>query len=211
MSEPKEWYWSRFADTYDEDLRYIVGASTQQGVISRLSMERDLGEVIELGCGTGYFTKAIAGSATCVLATDLSEEMVEAARTELREFQNITVQTANCEHTGFPSESFDTVVMVNLVHFIGDPIECLQESCRILRRGGLLLVADYTGHGMKWLKMLRMSVRFLWKWGKPPRYAKRQLSPAELSFLVEHSGYRVEEVQLIGDPTHALFLKGRKT
>lgn len=212
MLERKEEYCSRFADTFDEDQKYIVGEAVQQAVIGRLSEERDLGEVVELGCGRGYYTKAIARNATQVLATDLSDEMVEAARTQLKEFQNITVQKADCEDTAFPSERFDTVVMVNVVHFIENPDKCLQESYRILKAGGVLLLADYTGYGMKWFQIMKMGMRFLKKWGKPPRYARKgSLSPDELSSLVESAGFKVEEVQLIGDQTKALYLKGRKT
>jgi ubiquinone/menaquinone biosynthesis C-methylase UbiE len=211
MSERKEEYWSRFADTFDEDQKYIVGEAVQQAVIEKLSEERDLGEVVELGCGRGYFTKAIARNAKQVLATDLSDEMVEAARTQLKEFQNIAVQKADCENTAFPSEKFDTVVMVNVVHFIEDPDKCLQESYRILKPGGVLLLADYTGYGMRWFEMMKMGMKFLSKWGKPPRYAMKGLSPDELSSLVESAGFDVEGVQLIGDQARALYLKRRKT
>jgi len=206
----KEEYWSKFANSFDEDQAYIVGRAIQQAVIRRLSEESDLGEVVELGCGRGFFTKAIARNATQVLATDLSDEMVEAAGTELKEFQNITVQKVDCENTAFPSEKFDTVVMVNIVHFIENPDKCLQESYRILKTGGVLLLADYTGYGMSWFRMMKMGMRFLKKWGKPPRYAKKGLSPDELGSLVEGAGLKVEKVQLIGDKTKAIYLKGRK-
>jgi ubiquinone/menaquinone biosynthesis C-methylase UbiE len=211
MLERKEAYWSRFADTFDRDQAYVVGRAVQQAVIKRLSEERGLGKVLELGCGRGCFTKAIAGNATQVLATDLSDQMVEAARAELREFQNVTVQKADCECTAFPRETFDTVVMVNVVHFIENPDKCLQESHRILKAGGTLLLVDYTGYGMKWFKMMKMGVRFFKRWGMPPRYAKRGLSPDGLGFLVESAGFKVKEVQLLGDQTRALYLKGRKT
>jgi len=211
VSERKEEYWSRFANSFDEDQKYIVGGAIQQAVTRRLSEERDLGEVIELGCGRGYFTKAIARNATQVLATDLSDEMVKAARTELKELQNTTVQNGDCENTGLPSEKSDTVVMVNVVHFIENPDKCLQESHRILKAGGVLILADYTGYGMKWFEMMKMGMRFFRKWGKPPRYAKKGLSPDELGSLVESAGFKVEEVQLIGVHTRALYLKGRKT
>ena len=206
----KEEYWSKFANSFDEDQAYIVGRAIQQAVIRRLSEESDLGEVVELGCGRGFFTKAIARNATQVLATDLSDEMVEAAGTELKEFQNITVQKVDCENTAFPSEKFDTVVMVNIVHFIENPDKCLQESYRILKTGGVLLLADYTGYGMSWFRMMKMGMRFLKKWGKPPRYAKKGLSPDELGSLVESAGFKVEKVQLIGDTTKAIYLKGKK-
>jgi len=206
----KEEYWSRFANTFDEDQTHIVGEAIQQTIIGRLSEESDLGEAVELGCGRGFFTKAIARNAIQVLATDLSDEMLAMARTQLEDLQNVTVEKADCENTAFPSEKFDTVVMVNVVHFIENPAKCLQESYRILKSGGVLLLADYTGYGMSWFRMMRMGMRFFKKWGKPPRYAKKGLSPDELGSLVESAGFKVEEVQLIGDKTKAIYLKGRK-
>ncbi|MGD8968061.1 MAG: class I SAM-dependent methyltransferase [Anaerolineae bacterium] len=211
MVERKEVYWSKFADTFDEDQRYIVGEAVQQAVIRRLAEERELGKVIELGCGRGYFTKAIAGNATRILATDLSDEMVEAARSELSSFEHITVQKVDCASTAFPAERFDTALMVNVVHFIENPDQCLAESYRILKPGGVLLVADYTAYGTKWFEMMKMGIKFMLKWGMPPRYAQRGLSPDGLRALVEGAGFQIEELQVVGDRTRAVYLKGRKT
>lgn len=206
----KEEYWSKLANNYYEDQKYIVGEAVIQAVIRKLSKEIDLGEVVEFGCGRGFFTRIIARNATKVLASDFSDEMVEAARTELKEFQNIDIQKVNCEDTGLPSDMFDTVVMVNVVHFIENPAKCLQESYRILKAGGTLLLADYTGYGMKWFEMMKMGIRFFMKWGKPPGYGKKALSPDELGSLVEIAGFEVKEIQLIGDKTRAIYLKSRK-
>jgi 2-polyprenyl-3-methyl-5-hydroxy-6-metoxy-1,4-benzoquinol methylase len=206
----KEEYWSRFASTFDEDQKHIVGEAIQQTIIGRLSEESDLGEVVELGCGRGFFTRAIAKNAIRVLATDLSDEMLVIARTQLEDLQNVTVEKVDCENTAFPSGRFDTVVMVNVVHFIENPTKCLQESYRILKSGGVLLLADYTGYGMSWFGMMKMGMRFFMKWGKPPPYGKKSLSPDELGSLVEREGFKVEVVQLVGDKTKAVYLKGRK-
>jgi len=186
MSERKEKYWGKFAHTLDEDQKYIVGEAVQQALVRKLSEERDLGEVIELGCGRGYYIRALAKNAKHVFATDLLDEMLEVARTQLKEFQNITIQKADCENTSFPSGRFDTAVMVNVIHVIENPHKCLEESYRILRSGGLLLLVSYTGHSMKWFERIKMAIRFLRKWGKPLRYFKSNLSPDQLNPLVEN-------------------------
>jgi hypothetical protein len=100
--------------------------------------------------------------------------------------------------------------MANLIHVIENPSIALHESYRILKDGGLLLIVDYTGYGMKWFEMMKMGIRFLRKWGKPPAYSKDKLSPDELCSLVESAGFQVEEVQLMGDKAKALYLRGRK-
>jgi len=206
----KEEYWSKFAHGYDEGVDYIVGKAIQQEIVKRLSEEYNLGDVVEFGCGTGYFTKVIAQNAECVIATDLSDEMLEVARTQLKAFQNITIQKADCENVSFPSGKFDTVFMANVIHFIENTFEALQESYRILKDGGLLLLVDYTGYSMKWFEKMKLGIRFIKKCGMPPRYAQTNLSPDEFSFLVEGAGFTLEKIQLIGEKTKALYLKGRK-
>lgn len=211
MIEHKEEYWSKFAYTYDEDQEYVVGKKILQAIIKRLFEEGDLGEVVEFGCGTGYFTKEIAKKASHVIATDLSDEMLEMAKTQLKEFHNITIQKANCEDTSFPSGRFDNVFMANLIHVVGNPTKALQESHQILRNGGLLLIVDFTGYGMNWFEKMKLGIRYLKKWGMPPRYAQNNLSPDDLASFVENVDFRVEKVQLIGEKTKALYLRGRKS
>ncbi len=208
--EQKEHYWSRFAGTFDEDQEYVVGRGVLQEINARLCEERDLGEVMEFGCGRGYFTKAIAENAKYVTATDLSDEMVEMARIELQVFQNVTVQKADCEDTYFPSGRFDSVFMANLIHVVENPLKVLQESHQILRNGGLLLAVDFTCYGMKWFEKAKMAIRYFKKWGMPPPHARNKLSPDELVSFVEKADFKVEEVQLLGDKANALYLRGRK-
>jgi len=206
-------YWSKFANTIDEDERYIVGGTAQQLIVERLSRERDLGELLELGCGTGLYTKALAANASHVMATDLCDEMLAVARTQLKDLQNVTVAKADCEKTAFPDGKFGSAFMANLIHVIENPSITLKETYRILKDGGLLLIVDFTGYGMKWFEVMKMGMRVLrkWgKWGKPPGYFRGKLSPDELRSMVESAGFKVEEVQLIGDRTKAIYLKGRK-
>ncbi|KCZ72707.1 methylase involved in ubiquinone/menaquinone biosynthesis [Candidatus Methanoperedens nitroreducens] len=209
MVHREEKYWSKYARSYDEGVEYVVGKTLRQAIVKRLLGERDLGEVIEFGCGTGYFTKVIAKNARNIIATDLSDEMLEVARIHLKDFQNVTIQKANCESTSFPSQRFDTVFMANVIHTIENPYKALQESHRILRDGGLLLITSYTDYGVNWFEKIELSLRYLQKFGMPPGYY-RNYSPNELARLVENAGFKVEEIQLISNKAKALYLKGRK-
>jgi ubiquinone/menaquinone biosynthesis C-methylase UbiE len=211
MSElKKEEYWGKFANDYDDGVDYIVGKDIQQEIIKRLSEEHNLGDVVEFGCGTGYFTKVIAKNAKDVIATDLSDEMLEVTRTQLKEFKNITIQKADCENVSFPSGKFDTIFMANVIHFIKNPPKALRESYRILKDKGLLLLVDYTGYSMKRFEKMKLGIRFIKKCGIPPRYFQTNLSPEELCSLAEVAGFKIEKIQLIGVKTKALYLKGRK-
>lgn len=132
------------------------------------------------------------------------------ARMQLKEFKNVTIKKANCENTSFPSGRFDCVFMANLIHVIKNPLKCLQESYRILKKGGLLLAVDFTSYGMDWFEKIKLVIRYIRKWGIPPHYSRNNLSPDEIASLVEDADFKVEKVQLIGDKVKALYLKGIK-
>ena len=175
-----------------------------------MAEEFDIGEAIELGCGTGFFSASLAKNARHLIATDFSDEMLAIAKTQLKQFRNITVQKADCENTSFPSENFDTVFMANLLHVIENPHNCLGESHRILKPGGLLLITEYTSHSMKWSKKIKLIVKFIKKWGKPPCYFEGKMSPEKLKALVKNLGFEVDEVQILGDESKAIYLRARK-
>jgi ABC-2 type transport system ATP-binding protein len=206
----KEEYWSRLASTFNEDQTYIVGDAVQQALKERLSRESGLGEIIEFGCGSGFYTKVLAENASHVIATDLSDEMLAVARTQLKDLQNVIVEKADCESLDSPDGKFDSVFMANLIHVIENPSIALQESYRILKDGGLLLIVDYTGYGMNWFEAMKMGIRYLSKWKRPSPHSKAKLSPDELRSMVESAGFTVEYIQLMGDKVKALYLRGRK-
>lgn len=210
MEPREERYWSRLAHAYDRDGEYIVGKPILQAIIERLSEEQDLGDAIDLGCGTGYLTKAITRHAQHVFATDLSDEMLEIARTQLSECRNVTVQKADCANTGFPDERFDSALLGNLVHVLDDPLPCLQESYRILRDGGALLIVDLTGHGLNPYRKARLGLRYLKRWGTPPRGGRHNLSTDELVWMVEGAGFAVKNVELLEAECNAIYLRGLK-
>jgi ubiquinone/menaquinone biosynthesis C-methylase UbiE len=211
MNEQREErYWSRFAHSYEADGEYVVGKPILEAVEKRLLEEDNLGDVVEFGCGTGYYTKVIARNARHVVATDLSEQMLEVARRELRGLANVVIDKADCTRSDLAEESFDSVVMINLIHVIEDPSRCLCESYRVLREGGRLIAVDLTGYGMSLLHKMRLGIRYLRKWGMPPRHGRDELSPEELASLVEGAGFRVERADLLQAGANALYLRGRK-
>jgi ubiquinone/menaquinone biosynthesis C-methylase UbiE len=197
MTAREEEYWSKFASSFESDQEYVAGKSAIRALVKRLQEERDLHEIIEFGCGTGRFTRAIANKARRVTATDLSDEMLAVARIRLRRLKNVTVQKADCYSTPFPSASFDTVLMVNLIHLVEKPHDALIESYRILRDGGTLLIASGTNYEAKEADVTKRAIRFLERFGMPPPHFKDRLSPDDLASLVVDAGFQVEEVQRI--------------
>ncbi|MES9926175.1 MAG: methyltransferase domain-containing protein [Candidatus Thiodiazotropha endolucinida] len=202
-------YWGRFSETYDRNQEYVVGRELLDEITGELNQLAELGEVVEFGCGTGYFTAAIAEKSTSVLATDLSDNLLEAAKTRLRDHPEVTVQKEDCLETSLMPESCNSVFMANLVHVLATPAKALEESSRILRSGGRIVIVTFTGHGMSLWQKIKMGVRFAKTWGKPPS-SIRSFSPEDVESMLQETGFVVEQSKLIGNRTKALFVVGRK-
>ena len=207
--ENKETYWSRFADTYDEQQAYVAGKTFIAEINAELKQLSRLGDVLELGCGTGKFTEAIAQNATSLIATDLSAELLEKARQRLIGNARVSFQKKNCMRTSFSQARFDTVFMANLIHVIENPRGVIRESHRILKPGGKLIIVTYTSYGMKLLDKIKLGIRFLRSWGKPPRHT-HNFSPENVSSLLQNEGFTVAVSKLIGIKTRALYVIARK-
>jgi ubiquinone/menaquinone biosynthesis C-methylase UbiE len=208
--ETIEEYWSRFPDTYDQNQEYVVGRELLDDMAGELHQLAELGDVLEFGCGTGYFTATIAENSTSLLATDLSESLLEAAKTRLRDHPNVAFQNENCMESSFEPESFDSVFMANLIHVVENPGNALRESHRILRGGGRIVIVTFTGYGMSLWEKIKMGVRYVKAWGKPPAHA-HSFSSENVESMLGEAGFVVEQSKLVGNRTKALFLVGVKS
>jgi len=207
--EARERYWSRFPDTYDGNQEYVVGKELLDDIKQELNLLPELGDMVEFGCGSGYFTASIVQKANHLVATDLSNELLEKARERFHENPKVVVQKENCMETSFISEGFDTVFMANVIHVVEDPFKTLHECHRILKHGGVLIIVTYTGYGMQLWEKFKLGVRFLKTWGKPPVHT-HVFSPERLAGLVENAGFSIKEVKLIGNQSKAVFVIGKK-
>ncbi|MFM2086072.1 MAG: hypothetical protein RLZZ237_941 [Pseudomonadota bacterium] len=101
-------------------------------------------QVLDLGCGAGHASFAIAPVATSVVAYDLAPQMldvVEHAKVQ-RGLHNISTQQGDVARLPFADASFDMVVTRFSAHHWNDVAGALAEAWRVLRPNGSLLVID---------------------------------------------------------------------
>lgn len=208
--ERDDTYWDRRAASYDEGVDYVVGRKLRAAIARRLSREKDLGCLLECGCGTGFYTKAAARRATSVMALDISPNMLARAKVRLEAFPHVSFYLADGERQPFPSFSFDTVLMANLLNTVREPEKILREAHRLLRYDGLLIVVTYTSYGMKADDLLSLALRYLERFGPPPPWGLKNFQPEELAKLVNKTGFAVNRLSVLGEGPRAVYLRARK-
>jgi SAM-dependent methyltransferase len=95
---------------------------------------------LDIGCGTGAFTRRLAERVGRVLGIDLSPRMVEAARARTSA-PNVEYRVADATRFPFPPASFDVIASIATLHHL--PLESMLLECAsALRPGGVLLLVD---------------------------------------------------------------------
>ena len=97
-------------------------------------------KVLEIGCGTGYFTRELARSGADIVAIDLSPELLRIARRDCSA-TNVRYEIQNACAMNYPDEGFDSVVGSSVLHHL-EIKEALLEIYRVLRAGGTICFTE---------------------------------------------------------------------
>ena len=104
--------------------------------------------VLDVATGGGHTALAFAGIARRVVAYDLTEPMLAAARVHVqdRRAANVDFVAGDAGALPFRDESFDVVTCRTAAHHFVDVAAAVRQIQRVLRPGGSLLLQDILGH-----------------------------------------------------------------
>ncbi len=139
--------------------------------------------VLELGCGTGTTSIHHAPLVKHILATDISNSMLDIGRSRAKEagIGNVSFQQATVENFESDPSSFDVVLVLNILHLIDDLDTAVKKASKLLKPGGFL-VTSTPCLGDVLFNYYRILIPLLRLLGKAPpvHYVKR--SELERSF-----------------------------
>ena len=97
-------------------------------------------DVVELGCGTAYFSAWLARRGARPVGVDITPAQLETARRMMAETGiEFPLVEADAAATGLPDESFDLALSEYGASIWVDPYRWVPEAARLLRPGGLLV------------------------------------------------------------------------
>jgi 2-polyprenyl-3-methyl-5-hydroxy-6-metoxy-1,4-benzoquinol methylase len=95
------------------------------------------GRILDIGCGRGLFLNIMRKDGWDVMGAEFDEEIASNAF----KAYGVSVKTGNPSEWGLSDESFDVITINHALEHIKNPVEILNASKRLLRKGGLLVIA----------------------------------------------------------------------
>ncbi|QZH73926.1 MAG: ArsR family transcriptional regulator [Erythrobacter sp.] len=151
-------YFARHAKDWDSLRAMLVPpAQVESALLAALAGEA-IGQVLDIGTGTGRIAQLLRPLADSVTAFDKSPEMLRLARARLPASANesqgaaVTFEQGDFTALPFPAASFDTVALHHVLHYAQHPEAALAEAARVCRPGGRILIADLAAHDREELR-----------------------------------------------------------
>jgi ubiquinone/menaquinone biosynthesis C-methylase UbiE len=137
-------YWEQiYADQsvygriYQERARRAIDCAGRLGVSAGT-------RVLEIGCGPGIITTAMARSGATVWAIDHLQEMVERTTAMAEQAgvgSRVFAQAGHIDHVPFADATFDLVVLIGVTEWLVSLTHPLREIFRVLKPGGHLIIS----------------------------------------------------------------------
>ena len=124
------WYW----DTPTGKIRYARRCKMLSDHI------RPEMQVLEVGCGSGYFTQSFAKTSANITAIDISPDLLEEARKRV-DAPNVEFKVENAYGMDCPVNFYDTIIGSSILHHL-DLEKALKEFIRVLKPGGTIYFTE---------------------------------------------------------------------
>jgi 2-polyprenyl-3-methyl-5-hydroxy-6-metoxy-1,4-benzoquinol methylase len=137
-----EKFWDRSADYYDreekkDELTYLKFIEKAKKYLKASDI------VLDFGCGTGLVCNEIADDVKMIYAIDISSKMINIARGKAtqRKIQNINYIYTTIFDDRFVSDSYDVILVFNVLHLLDDSKEVIKRLNKLLKPDGYIVSA----------------------------------------------------------------------
>lgn len=132
---------------------HIAESEVEAAMVAVLG-DAPIGQLIDIGTGTGRMLELFAGRAKHALGIDRSSEMLRLARAKLSEqgLANAELRQADLYALPLGDGEADAAILHHVLHFAQQPGAAIAEAARVLAPGGRLLIADFAPHDREELR-----------------------------------------------------------
>ncbi len=182
-------FWDRIAARYARKPVADEAAYQKKLAVTREYLRPDM-EVLEFGCGTGSTAIVHAPHVREIHAIDISEKMLEIARSraEAAGVGNVRFEQSDIDAFSAPDGTFDAVLGLSILHLLEDRNPAIAKVYRMLKPGGVFVSSTVClGDTMKFFELIGPIGEFL---GLMPLV--RVFTVQELVDSLEAAGFAID-------------------
>lgn len=147
-------YFREHAAEWDRIRKLHVADEAVEAAIREALSDKPFRSLLDLGTGTGRMLELFGPEIERGLGLDLSLDMLLLARDRLERagLKHCSVRQGDIYDLPLANDSFDVVILHQVLHFLDDGGRAIREAARVLRPGGRLLVVDFAPHEQEFLR-----------------------------------------------------------
>jgi ubiquinone/menaquinone biosynthesis C-methylase UbiE len=154
-SDMAEHYFAAHAEEWDAIRSLHLPEAEVERAMCALLRDAQLGKMLDIGTGTGRMVELFGPLAQSVIALDKSPEMLRLARAKLLEseadggsnlVQKTELKQGDFNQLPVANCAVDSVILHQVLHYAQHPEAVLVEVSRVLKRDGIVLIADFAAH-----------------------------------------------------------------
>jgi ubiquinone/menaquinone biosynthesis C-methylase UbiE len=147
-------YFARHAAEWDRIRKLHAADEAVEDAIRSALADRPFRSLLDLGTGTGRMLELFGPDIERGLGLDLSHDMLALARAHLDRagLRHCSVRQGDIYDLALPRDSFDVIIIHQVLHFLDDAQRAIAAAARVLRPGGRLLVVDFAPHDLEFLR-----------------------------------------------------------
>ncbi|MBI4517289.1 MAG: class I SAM-dependent methyltransferase [Deltaproteobacteria bacterium] len=187
--DPSQEFWIHNADSVEDEVALCAYETTLEVVQAALPRQ---GAIVDAGCGLARWVIYLRRAGFPVIGLDLSPQPLACAR---RAVGALPLLASNTVHLPFRDGALAAVLSFGVIeHFEAGPQVALRELWRVLRPGGVAIVAvPYNNY---FRRLLINHLRRLRDWQKrrarlPLQFAEYRFSAGELRRFLQETGFEV--------------------
>ncbi|MGE0764949.1 MAG: ArsR/SmtB family transcription factor [Hyphomicrobiaceae bacterium] len=147
-------YFQANASEWDRIRSLYVAENEVEDEVVRAVGEGPFSLLVDLGTGTGRMLELLAGRYKRAVGFDINNTMLAYARSKLEhsDIRDASVRHGDLYEVALHNGAADAVIMHQVLHFLIEPAQAIQEAARILAPGGRLVIIDFAPHSMEFLR-----------------------------------------------------------
>jgi 2-polyprenyl-6-hydroxyphenyl methylase / 3-demethylubiquinone-9 3-methyltransferase len=185
------WYEEK---THPIALLRAENAARNPWIIERIrSLLRPSLDILDIGCGAGFLTNALAKEGHRLTGIDLSAKSLSVAK-KRDSTQSVDYQECDAFALPFKEQSFDVVCAMDFLEHVEAPEQIIKKAAELLRPGGLFFFHTFNRNFLSWLIVIKGV-----EWCVPNTPQNMHLysyfiKPLELKHWCEEAGLLVQEM-----------------